>query len=220
MRVQRVLRDRQDLWAEGRGEEMVNKGSHGELISDGQAEGKAKIGLGTCCCLHPSGVHPVSLSLYRQLWSTRSWRLGMTRSEVVGWCRVMSCTCRGPWGHTEVQGIHDTAQLLTCWGWLAGNVLDSDRRWHDVRVRAISTWKDLEINGFTHRADLMLCYSSSDHTGWHLWVMPQHRKHTNRNENRTLGGKGRDVMLFRVLLRKWFTENGGRQELLSLGDQA
>ena len=31
----------------------------------------------------------------------------MTRSEVVGWCHVMSCTCRGPWGHTEVQGIQE-----------------------------------------------------------------------------------------------------------------
>lgn len=39
MRVE-SLAIRQDLWAEGCGGKMVNRGSHGELIRDGQAEGK------------------------------------------------------------------------------------------------------------------------------------------------------------------------------------
>ena len=30
----------------------------------------------------------------------------MTRGEVA-WCIVMSCTCWGPWGHTDIQSIRE-----------------------------------------------------------------------------------------------------------------
>lgn len=31
----------------------------------------------------------------------------MTRGEVAAWCLVMSCTCWGPWGHTDIQSIQE-----------------------------------------------------------------------------------------------------------------
>ena len=96
-------------------------------------------------------------------------------------------------------------QLLICWGWLAGKILASDRRWDDVSVRAIRTWKDLQINSSSHRADLMLCCSCSDHRGWHLRGMPQHHEHTSPTGNLILHEKDHDIMVLRPLLRKWFT---------------
>lgn len=43
----------------------------------------------------------------------------MIRGEVAAWCLVMSCTCWGPWGHTEVQSIqkNPVAHLLGLIGW-------------------------------------------------------------------------------------------------------
>ena len=97
------------------------------------------------------------------------------------------------------------AQLLIFGGWLAGKFFASDRRWDDASVRAVRTWKDLQINSSSHRADLMLCYSCSDHRGWHLRVMSQHSEHTSPTGNRILGEKDHDIMLLGPLQRKWFT---------------
>jgi len=91
------------------------------------------------------------------------------------------------------------AHLLGLIGWKGFG------QWDDVSVRAVRTWKDLQINSSSHRADLMLCYSCSDHRGWHLRVMSQHPEHTSPTGNRILGEKDHDIMLLRPLLRKWFT---------------
>ena len=135
----------------------------------------------------------------------RSWRLGVIRGEVAAWCLVMSCTCWGPWGSHRGSEHPRRAQLLICWGWLAGKFFASDRRWDDASVRAVRTWKDLQINSSSHRAHLMLCCSCSDHRGWHLRVMPRHPEHTSPTGNRILGEKDHDIMLLGLLLRKWFT---------------
>lgn len=91
--------------------------------------------------------------------------------------------------------------------------------WQEARwcVRTLGPWKDLQIDSSSHRADLMLGYSSSDQVAWHLWVKPQHPEHTSHTENPTLGEKHHDIML---LLRKWLTPKQRIQELLSPGDQA
>lgn len=143
----------------------------------------------------------------------KSWKPGMARKDVVAWCHSMS-TCWGPCGHSR-SGHPRRAQLVTCWGWFGWKRFD--RRRDDVSVRTLGPWKDLQIDSSSHRADLMLGYSSSDQVASHLWVKPQHPEHTSHTENPTLGEKHHDIML---LLRKWLTPKQRIQELLSPGDQA
>lgn len=116
----------------------------------------------------------MSLSLHRQLWSMGSQGLGMGR-EVVVWCHVMShiwhmslwiTYARAP-GVTWRLRVHKNSSV-TC-------LLNCVERFRTVTrgemscVRALCAWRDLQINDSSHRADLMLSHSSSDHTDWHLW---------------------------------------------------
>lgn len=68
--------------------------------------GKAETGLGTHCCLHPSGVQLVSCPLGAPQ-SLRSWRLQVARGEVVAWCHVTSCLCQGTGVHVDIQAIQE-----------------------------------------------------------------------------------------------------------------
>ena len=139
----------------------------------------------------------------------RSRRLAWPEGKLLHGVLLWVAHVGAPGSHRHSEHLR-RAQLLICWGWLAGKVLASDRRWDGVSVRAVRTWKDLQIN--SSPTEQVWCSAAAvlvtegDTCGWCHSTLS-----TQAPLNRILGGKDHDVMLLGPLLRKWFvkTEVGG-----------
>lgn len=116
------------------------------MLSRQSSVGKAKAWLSTRCRLHPHALQAASVSPVGNLrpWGAQDWewpgREGVKCMVSCPELHALGCL----WPHRDFGGTR-IAQLLTQWGWLCGNVFDSERRW-EISVRTVSRLRDLHMN--------------------------------------------------------------------------
>lgn len=104
-----------------------------------------------CPCLFIGNSRP---------WGTGGW--GWPEGKLVSWV----APARVPRSHRG-SGYIRIAWLLASWGWLCGNVFDSEKRWDDVNVRD-NTERSID-DRFLPWSRYDGCYRPFDRRGWHLW---------------------------------------------------